>query len=409
MNTREFKLGLIGLGQRGMQHLNLLLTFPKVNVVAVCDKYADRAEDAAKLVNEKRGVLPLSTTDYKALLASKDVEVVLIATDWELHVPIAIDAMRAGKTVALEVGGAYTVDDCYRLVKTWEDTRVPFMFLENCCYNKDELLGTAMARDGKFGKIVHCVGSYSHDLRNEVAFGKENRHYRLRNYLARNAENYPTHELGPIAKVLDINRGNRMVSLVAVASMAAGMEDYVEKNKDKVDPALIGRKWAQGDIVNTVITCQNGETILMTLDTTLPRSYTRSFTLRGTNGFYTQDTNAVFLDGDAEEWEPASFNKKTLDSAKAFEEQYLPKVWKDITPEAIAAGHGGMDAVMWESFFTALENGDPMPIDVYDAASWMVITALSEESIRMGGTPQQIPDFTQGAWLFRDRLDVMKL
>lgn len=409
MKKEFIKAGLIGLGQRGNDHLKILLHLPDARIVAVCDKYEDRVENAKQKVLDSAGTLPFATTDYHQLLASPEVEMVVIATDWELHVPIAIDAMRAGKIVALEVGGAYTVEDCYRLVAAWEETRVPFMFLENCCYYKNELLATAMARDGKFGRIVHCMGSYSHDLRKEVATGKEKRHYRLRNYLSRNAENYPTHELGPIARLLNVNRGNRMVSLVSVASLSAGMEEYVKKHADSLDPSLQGKRFAQGDIVNTIITCQNGETILLTLDTTLPRSYSRSFTVRGTAGFYSQDTNSVFFDGDKEYSRPDKYIAANLNNAEAYEERYLPRIWKEISEEDKKLFHGGMDGIMWHYILEALKNGEELPIDVYDAASWMVVTALSEESIRRGGAPMEIPDFTSGAWLMRQPKDVLPL
>ena len=133
MKKEFFQIGMIGLGQRGSDHLKMLLAFPEARIVAVCDKYEDRAEKGRDRVEETSGASPFTTTDYHTLLAHKDVDAVVIATDWEMHVPIAVDAMRAGKAVMLEVGGAYTVEDCYRLVRTWEETRVPFMFLENCC------------------------------------------------------------------------------------------------------------------------------------------------------------------------------------------------------------------------------------------------------------------------------------
>ena len=143
------------------------------------------------------------------------------------------------------------------------------------------MMAMNMVKQGLFGEIVHCSGGYCHDLRDEIAFGKEKRHYRLRNYLARNCENYPTHELGPIARVLDINRGNRMVSLSSTASGSAGLHEFILKNKPD-DAELRDAEFAQGDIVTTVIKCERGETIVLTLDTTLPRSYDRAFTIRGT-------------------------------------------------------------------------------------------------------------------------------
>ena len=272
----KIKVGIIGFGCRSYGMTSILLGFDDVEVVAVCDKYEDRVENGLKLVKEKKGNDAFGTTDYKELLAIKEIDAVYIATDWNMHFPIAIDSMKAGKATALEVGGAYSVEDCWELVETAEKTKVQFMFMENCCYNRDELLATAIARTGKLGRIVHLSGAYGHDLRGEVTGGKENRHYRLNEYLTRNCENYPTHELGPMAKALNINRGNRMVSLVSVATGSFGMEEYVESRKDTiVNKDLIGVDFAQGDVIHTIITCENGETMMLRLDTSLPRSYNR--------------------------------------------------------------------------------------------------------------------------------------
>lgn len=406
MENRVINLGVIGYGCRSYGMTDIFLGFDDVRVVAVCDKYEDRVQNGINRVEEKRGYKPFGTTDYHEILKRDDIEAVFIATDWELHIPIAIDAMRAGKAVAMEVGGAYSVQDCFDLVNTWEETRVPFMFLENCCFNKEELLSTAIAKKGIFGKIVHCSGAYAHDLRTEVIFGKENRHYRLRNYLNRNCENYPTHELGPMAKALDINRGNRMVSLVSVATKSFGMEQYVLDHKDKVDPALQGVDFAQGDVVNTVITCENGETMLLTLDTSLPRSYNRAFTIRGTKGMYEQFTNSVFLDGDNEYWTGAEFIEKNLNNADKYND-LLPDCWRNITKEQLDAGHGGMDYVELRDFVDRLKLGREMALDVYDAASWMVVSCLSEESIKQGGAPMEIPDFTKGAYKTRKETEII--
>lgn len=405
---RKVKIGVIGRGCRGWGLMDTMRLTDMYEFVIICDKYQDRVEAGQAWVQEKMGYTPLGTTDYHEVLANKDVEAVLVSCDWEMHLPIAVDAIKANKAIALEVGGAYTLQECFDVVEAWEANPVPFMFLENCCYNKDELLALAMARNGEFGRIVYCSGSYAHDLRGEVTCGKENRHYRLRNYLNRNCENYPTHELGPIAKILDINRGNRMVSLVSMASGSFGMEAYVEKKQAEgkyVNPDLIGADFAQGDIVNTIISCENGEQILLRLDTSLPRSYSREFTVRGTKGLYEQAYNATYFDGEREYWEPSDYAKNNINNAERHKD-FLPSFWRDITKEQMDAGHGGMDFFELVDFATRLVEGRPMPIDVYDCAAWMAITPLTEASIKAGGAPQQIPDFTKGAYKTRPRFDV---
>lgn len=405
---KKVKFGVIGLGSRGSSMIkNNFINFDEVDFVVVCDEYEDRVESAASFIKEKRGVEPIKTTDYREALAS-GVEAVYISTAWESHIMIAIEAMKAGVTVALEVGGAYSIDECFELVRTYEETGTPIMFMENCCFNKNELLATAMVRAGKFGTIVHCSGAYGHDLREEITHGNINRHYRLRNYKARNCENYPTHELGPIAKILNINRGNRMVSLVSVASKGVGLAEYVkDKNLAEKDPTLENAVFNQGDIVTTIIKCAGGETITLRLDTTLPRSYSREFTVRGTKGSYEMDTNTVFLDGDEEMWDPAKYYEKNLNNAENYEAEFLPDIWSNMTEAQLKSGHGGMDGFLFAEFIRSVQTKKEMVMDVYDAASWMCISALSEASVAQGGMPQAIPDFTNGKWLIRKPLDVI--
>lgn len=401
----HLKVGFIGLGQRGSgMCTNLLNNFPDVDVTAVCDSYADRAEAAAKKVTECRGNTPTAYTDYNALLADENVQIVIISASWEAHVPLAIAAMRAGKVTALEVGGAYSVEDCWQLVHTWEETQTPFMFLENCCYGERELLATRLARIGKLGEVVYCHGAYCHDLRSEICGGIKNRHYRLRNYLARNCDNYPTHNLGPIAKLLNINRGNRMLKLVSMGSKSRGLECYVNEREEYA--FLKGKHFAQSDVVTTMITCADGSLITLKLDTTLPRAYSREFTVSGTKGLYSERDNVILEDGgDFNHDESIGLCRDSADKYK----DLRPSVWKAITPEEIEAGHGGMDTLMLRSFFDAVRNGNEMPIDVYDAAAWMVITCLSEASIANGSQSIDIPDFTSGRWVMREAKDVIDL
>ena len=397
IDMENVRVGFIGLGNRGKSLLDVVLA-QKESVTAVCDLYADRAESAANKVEEKSGKRPSEYTDYKKLLADESVDAVVISCAWEDHVMIAVDAMRAGKAVGLEVGGAYSVHQCWELVKTYEETKVPFMFLENCCFGRRELMALNMVELGLFGKIVHCSGGYHHDLREEIAFGRENRHYRLRNYLTRNCENYPTHELGPIAKVLKINNGNRMVSLTSTASKAEGLHDYALRKKPD-DEFLCNAQVNQGDVVTTVIKCANGETIVLTLDTTLPRFYSRGFTVRGTRGMYEEATDSVFLDNGEDSKYDWNWRANKVGNAASYTDEYDHPIWKKYIEEGVQGGHDGMDYLEFKFFFDALRNGKPMPVDVYDAASWMVITTLSESSIANGSAPIEIPDFTEGKWL----------
>ena len=396
--SKEIRVGVIGVGQRGIGMLNHTMDVEDVRITAVCDLYQDRIDNAVKEIEERKGYTPsLCTKDYKDVIASDDVDVVMIFAAWEVHIPICIEAMRAHKPVAVEVAGAYSVEQCWDLVRTYEETKTPIMMLENCCYNRLELMLMNMVDKGVFGELVSLNGAYRHDLRKEIMIGgfEKGRHYRFRNYKNRCCENYPTHELGPIAQMLKINRGNRMVSLVSVASKSAGMHEYIAKNHSD-NEEMMNTRFNQGDVVTTIIKCANGETITLTLDTTLPRFYSRDLKIHGTKACYEDASRCIFIDDTGLNHEDGV--TKYMNNIDNFTEEYDHSIWKNYEKEGIREGHGGMDWLVINAFFDALKENKPMPIDVYDMASWMSITPLTETSIKTG-LPVEIPDFTNGKWV----------
>lgn len=395
----KLRLGMVGMGCRGYEVMKTVLGVDGVALTCVCDLYPDRTEKARAKAEKMQGFSPRVTDDWHTMTDKKELDAVLVTCSWEPHIEMAVAFMEAGIPVGVEVGGAYSVEDCFLLVRTFERTGTPVMLLENCCYGRYELMVMNMAEQGLFGEIVHCEGGYRHDLRREITFGKENRHYRLRNYLARCCENYPTHELGPISQILHINRGNRMLSLVSVASKAKGLHDYIGRTEN-ADRSLLERDFAQGDVVTTIIKCANGETVTLTLDTTLPRAYSRQFTVQGTRGMYSEENNSVYLDTDHDESMHFSW-KKQWNNAESYLESYEHPIWREFLADGLRGGHGGMDYLVYRDFVRCVRKGLPMPIDAYDMASLMCISALSEQSIAMGGAPVAIPDFTSGRWLTR--------
>lgn len=398
------KACVIGLGNRGFSLLrSVIINNEDIEVISICDIYDDRIARAKEVVPQAN-----CFTDYKEALNQKGIDIAFVFTGWELHAEISIYAMEKGIAVACEVGSEYSLENCFNLVRTQERTGTPYMLMENCCWNKEELLATAMARKGFFGEIVHCSGAYGHDIREEAVYGHVNRHYRFDNYKNRCLDNYPTHELGPIAKLLDINRGNRILTVSSFASKSAGLMEYIKTRPDATEE-MKNTIFKQGDIVDTILTCANGETIRLCLDTSLPRTYSRQFTVRGTRASYHQDFNAVFVDGETEYWSMPEYLSKNMNNAKKYHDEYLPKLWKDVTPEILKAGHGGMDWFCYKAFTDAVKNKTEILVDVYDSAVWQAVGVLSEISIKNGGAPQAMPDFTNGKWMHRKRLDVCEL
>ena len=396
---RTIHIGVIGLGFRGMPQLKLLLSMEDVCITAVCDVFADRVEEAQRRIQTACGRRPFGTTDYREVNRREDVEAVLIMTDWTTHIRIAVDAMNCGKIPGMEVGGASSLDECWQLVRTSENTGVPVMLLENCCYNSTEMALLNMIKRGIFGELVHCRGGYQHDLRDEIGEGDKTGHYRQRNFMHRNGELYPTHELGPIATYLNLNRGNRMLSLVSMASKGIGETAWLKENRQD-NPALCKAKFNQGDIVTTMIKCANGETIMLTHDCTLPRPYSRGGYVQGSKGVWQEDNKGIFIEGmspvDPKKW------GHEWESDKKYMTQYEHPLWKEYREFGLRGGHGGMDYLVFRGFIEALQQGTHFPIDVYDTAAWMSITCLSEQSIAMGGMPVPFPDFTNGKWIDRE-------
>lgn len=392
----KLRTAVIGLGGRGMGLMHTVLRMKDVEVVAVCDLYEDRVNKALAAISKRVGSAR-GETDYCKLLDKRNVDAMLVTTAWSAHSEIAFAAMEAGIPVGCEVGGAYSVEECFRLVEVSERTGTPYMMLENCCYGEYELACLNMVRQGLFGTVVNVEGGYKHDLRDEICYGEKNRHYRLKEYMSRNADNYPTHEIGPIAKLLDINRGNRFVSLRSLASKSAGLKEFVSRGDDEYLNKLRDVEFKQGDVVHTLIECANGETVHIVLDTCLPRPYSRGFTVQGTKGMYTEEGNYFYLDSKAAHLKSVIFGK-SYNNGKRFVKKYAHPIWKKIRFASALGGHGGMDYLVLRAFIEAVAGGEPMPIDVYDAATWMAITALSAESIEKGGARVEFPDFTSGKW-----------
>ena len=388
---RHVKLGVIGLGQRGSGLLRELLSMDDVEITAVRDRNQEKIDRAQVIASEKKGVKPAGYLDYRQLLAHQGLDGVIIASKWNDHVKIAIEAMRAGIRPASEVGATASMEELWAMVETSEQTGVPCMLLENCNYGREEMGLLNMVKQGLFGEIIHCQGGYEHDLRSLML--KENPNYRIKHYIHRNGENYPTHELGPIAKILNINRGNQFLTLSSMSSKSRGLKEWAQQHLGSNHP-FSQTDYAQGDIVTTMIQCANGETIVLTLDTTLPRPYSRGGRIQGTKGLWMEDNKSIHIEGRSPEhaWEPF----------ETYLQEFEHPLWKEYKEFGVrSSGHGGMDYLVLRAFVESVSKQIAPPIDVYDAAAWRAVTVLSEQSIAQGSQPVSFPDFTKGQWIDR--------
>ena len=389
----KIRIGYIGLGRRGMAVLeHNLLKMSDVAVAWLCDTYAPALEKGAALFTGSETPPPRTTADYREILADPSVDAVFIMTGWDGRMAIVENALLAGKYTAVEVGCAFTLEECERVLAAHKKTGAHLMMLENCCYGRRELMCLRLALEGRFGEIVHCDGGYHHYLPDcELFLQKEGElpHYRLPNYRDRNCEQYPTHELGPIAKVLGIGRGNRFVSLASFASKSRGLPVAAARLRGEESPEA-KTAYAQGDIVTTILTCANGETVRLCLDTTLPRPYySRNFTVRGTLGMYTEERRVLFFEGMTE---PCENNEQEM------YREYDHPLFREYVEGGMLGGHGGIDFLVCRAFVEAVKRGEIPPINTYDSLTMMAIAPLSEISIKAGGAPVPFPDYTEGAW-----------
>ena len=392
-------IGIIGLGARAETLLATIFDFDRqdVLVTAICDLNQERIDRILEIMKNHDYPVPAVYKDYKPLIASDAVDAVLVPTSWNSHLHIAEEAMKLGKYAGIEVGGASSLDELWHLVRAAESTGVSCMMLENCCYGRNELLCLNPARKGLLGELIHCECGYEHDLA-EMARKDGKRSEREEHNFRRNGDLYPTHGIGPVAKILRINRGNRFMTLTSTASKARGFMREAERS---------GRGqifYAEGDVVTTVIKCANGETVTMTHCVSLPRPYTRDLRVQGTKGIFLEDVKSVYIEGVSttrEEIDVAG-NPYTVHDWTPVEdiyEKYDHPIWKKYK-DKLVGGHGGMDGLILKAFFDAVRNRTAPPIDVYDCAAWMSITCLSEQSISMGGMPVAFPDFTDGKWIY---------
>jgi predicted dehydrogenase len=402
----KVNIAFIGVGGRGRSHLNNVANYNDIEITAICDIDPEAITEAQKILREhsRKEAFVYTGDDYAfmKLLERDDVDGVIISTPWLWHTPMSVAAMRAGKYTGVEVSAANTIEECWDLVNTHEETGTPLMILENVCFAREALAVLKMVRKGLFGEVVHATCGYQHDLREVkfnpgVEFGKGAKgeaRWRTEHSLKRNGDLYPTHGVGPVATWFDINRGNRFESITSVATKSTSLHHYIvnhpQGGKNHPNAKL---KWKLGDIVTSTIKTTNGETIIVSHDTNLPRPYSLGFRVQGANGLWEKDGDRMYIEGKSK--------PHRWDTSKEWLEKYDHPLWKKYGEHAQGAGHGGMDFFVINAFVESAKRNIAPPLDTYDAAAWSAITPLSEVSIENNGEPQDFPDFTRGMWVKR--------
>jgi len=356
------RVGIVGLGARGLTALRLLALLDEARVTALCDLSPVAVEAARVLLQQTEASVgrqptarnaPLLTAHgddaFHTLCRSPHVDLIYICSDWQTHTPIALEAMRAGKHVAIEVPAAVTMEDLWALVRTSEQTQRHCVLLENCLYDPDIQLAIRRVHEGEIGQIVHAEGAYYHRLGDRWA------DWRLDINRRQCGDLYPTHELGPICMALDINRGDSLQTLVCMDSVAVTGPELIQQRTGRRPDSF-----ANGDHTTTLIRTARGVTILLKHDVMTPQPYDRSIHLIGTRG----DLRAGVEDLDAE-----------------------------LVCTSFRSIHDPMTYEMNRRIIHSLAAGEPTDTDVYDLATWCAVIPLSQQSIRQGYAPVTFPDF----------------
>jgi Oxidoreductase family, NAD-binding Rossmann fold len=394
----KVRVAFIGVGNRGSGHVEQVFACGnKSKIVAVCD-IQERYTNRSKQWLEKQGLTDIAyyhtkPDAWKEMLRRDDIDLVIIATPWENHVEMAVYAMQQGKHVALEVPAATSLDECWKMVNTAEQTQRNCMMMENVCYGDEELWLLNMAHQGVFGTLTYAECGYIHDLR-ELLFSKTEYYnmWRIRHNLARDGNLYPTHGLGPVAQYMDIDRGDRFNHLVSMSTLEATLSEDSATMTDPTNEFHNRKGFKHGDMNNTLIKTHKGRTILVQHDVVTARPYSRINMLAGTKAFHNGYPSRFAKKGQGH-----GFLKEP--EYKAMREQYKHPIWNKMKEEiAKNGGHGGMDFVMIYRLLDCFNRGTALDMDVYDAASWCAVTPLSELSVKGGSVPVKFPDFTRGRW-----------
>jgi predicted dehydrogenase len=404
---KPVRIGFVGTGNRGTGLLQCMMAVGGVEIPALCDINAEHLARAAKVVEEGLGRKPelydRGPEDYKRLCARTDLDAVVTATPWQLHTPVMLAAMEAGKYGATEVPAALTVDECWQLVETSERTGRPCMMLENECYYRYAMLILNMVEQNMFGELLHCEAGYQHDVRYlkgiEGKIGPTGELlWRGEHAVTRNGNLYPTHPIGPAAWCLGINRGDRFTYLVSMSTKSRGMNVKIAEMFGPDHPNA-KRTYALGDINTSLIATENGLTVTLYHDTQSPRPYDEIFRVHGTKGIYSRTLRKIYIEG-------RSPKEHTWEDDEPYYKEFDHPLWRQQGQTAEKFGHDGADYLEFHQFLYAVRHGLPTPIDVYDTATWSVVSPLTEKSVAGRSAAVDFPDFTRGKWKEQRKVQV---
>jgi predicted dehydrogenase len=395
--AKPVRIGLVGVGNRGTGLMRTLLDLEGVEIPAISDINEVNLARAVGIVEKAGRARPegygKGMEDFRRLAAREDLDAVITATPWEWHTPVAVAAMKAGKYAGVEVPAGLTVEECWELVNTSEQTGKPCMMLENVCYFRNVLMVLNLVRQNVLGEVLHCEAGYQHYIASMLFRQSGDPTWRGMHAIENNGNQYPTHPIGPVAWWMNINRGDRFAYLTSMSTPARGPSRYATKTFG-ADHPIAKRRFAQGDINTSLIKTANGFTVTLYYGIQSPRPYDLIFRVQGTEGIYSGTLDKIYVEGRS----PQKHREPEWEDSAPYYKQYEHRLWKEMGQTAVKYGHGGADYITLSQFVKAVRNGTQTPIDVYDSATWSVIVPLSEKSVAANSAPVDFPDFTRGKW-----------
>jgi predicted dehydrogenase len=400
---KQVRVGFVGVGGMGSTHLGNFLRIDGVQIKAVCDiepAHVERAQNAVvKAGQPKPTGYSNGPTDFLRMCETEDLDLVMTSTPWEWHVPVCLAAMKNGKHAATEVPAAMTLDDCWKLVESAEKFGKHCQMMENCCYDRIELMTLNLVRKGLLGEVLHAEAGYRHDLRG-VKFSNDGEGLWRREWSKKFDGNlYPTHGLGPVSQCMNVNRGDAFDYLVSMSSPTRGLHRFAVEHFGTDSPQA-KEKFVLGDLNTTLIKTKLGKTIVLFHDVNSPRPYSRINLVQGTKGLAHKYPERIFIEGRSknDDWE----------SFENYAAEYEHPLWKALAKQGAGRGHGGMDFIEDYRLIASLQKGEPLDQDVYDAAAWSAIVEASIESVANKSKPVDIPDFTRGKWKTNPPLGIVE-
>ena len=390
----KVRIGIVGVGGRGSSLLQNFAAVENVEIPALCDLVKEKCVRGQQRLARAGQTAPVeiyagSDHAFEALAKRDDLDLVIVSTPWIWHVPIAVYAMKQGRHVGIEVPAARTLEDCWQMVETSEQTRRHCMQLENCCYGYNEMLVWNMVKAGMFGELIHGGAAYLHDLRSILFANNGEGLWRRDEHFHRNGNLYPTHGLGPVAHYMDINRGDRFETIVSMSSLSVSLAAYRETHTAADDPRR-RETYLCGDQNTSLIRTAKGRLIRLEHNVSSPQPYDRINLIAGTKGIFKDYPPRIYLDGRGDE---------EFGPIDPYKQEFEPPIWTRMGGIAKKlGGHGGMDFIMCYRLVECMREGTAPDIDVYDAAAWSAAGALSEVSVAKGSAPVEFPDFTRGKW-----------